>query len=51
LHSQTTGKQAVLKLLSRLLDRPSFLHKSGPDVLTRKPSLTDKFLKLVSFRP
>jgi hypothetical protein len=28
-----------------------FLHKSGDQALAKKPSLTDKFLKLVSFSP
>jgi hypothetical protein len=28
-----------------------FLHKSGKDSLAKKPSLGDKLLKLVSFRP
>ncbi len=28
-----------------------FLHKSGDKALAKKPSLTDKFLKLVSFHP
>jgi hypothetical protein len=28
-----------------------YLHKSGDKALVTKPSLTDKFLKLVSFHP